>query len=65
MYAGAVKSAEGGSGGVFRRAAGRDQRWQALTDGLPDGTEIHAITVDPDDPDVGLHRHHQGRLPQQ
>ncbi|HVC55431.1 MAG TPA: hypothetical protein VND95_05720, partial [Stellaceae bacterium] len=52
VYAGAVRSAEGGKGGVFRRATGPDAHWEALTDGLPDGTEIHAITVHPDDPDV-------------
>ena len=51
IYAGAVKSADGGKGGVFRRAAG-DARWDALTDGLPDGAEVHAITVHPDDPDT-------------
>jgi photosystem II stability/assembly factor-like uncharacterized protein len=51
VYAGAVRSAEGGKGGVFRRAAS-DEGWEALTDGLPDGTELHAITVHPDNPDI-------------
>jgi len=51
VYAGAVRSAEGGKGGVFRRAPD-DERWAALTDGLPDGTQIHAITVHPDNPDT-------------
>jgi photosystem II stability/assembly factor-like uncharacterized protein len=51
VYAGAVKSAEGGRGGAFRQAVG-EERWDALTDGLPDGAEIHAITVHPEEPDV-------------
>ncbi len=52
VYVGAARSAEGGKGGVFRRAPGDDQRWEALTDGLPDGAEVHAITVHPDNPDT-------------
>jgi photosystem II stability/assembly factor-like uncharacterized protein len=52
VYAGAVRSTEGGKGGVFRRAPGDAASWEALTDGLPDGTEIHAITVHPDNPDI-------------
>src|ERR1044071_3337278 len=51
VYAGAVKSAEGGKGGAFRRAIGAD-RWEALTDGLPGDAELHAITVHPDDPNI-------------
>ena len=51
VYAGAVKSAEGGKGGAFRRAIGAD-RWEALTDGLPGDAEVHAITVHPDDPNI-------------
>jgi photosystem II stability/assembly factor-like uncharacterized protein len=50
VYVGAVRSAEGGRGGVFRQAVG-DERWEALSAGLPEGTEVHAITVHPDDPD--------------
>ncbi len=52
VHAGAVKSAEGGKGGVFRQALGGGDRWEALTDGLPGDAEVHAITVHPDDPDV-------------
>jgi len=52
VYAGAVRSTEGGKGGVFRRAPGDAASWEALTGGLPDGTEIHAITVHPDNPDM-------------
>jgi photosystem II stability/assembly factor-like uncharacterized protein len=51
VYVGAVKSAEGGKGGVFRRAPGEEARWEALTDGIPDG-DVHAITVHPDDTDT-------------
>jgi photosystem II stability/assembly factor-like uncharacterized protein len=52
VYVGAVKSMDGGKGGVFRRAPGDDQHWEALTSGLPEGAEIHAITVHPGDPDT-------------
>ena len=38
IYAGAVKSMDGRKGGIFRRAAG-EERWEALTDGLPDGAD--------------------------
>lgn len=51
VYAGAVRSMDGGRGGIFRQAAG-DQQWAALTSGLPDGIAVHAITVHPADPDV-------------
>jgi photosystem II stability/assembly factor-like uncharacterized protein len=50
VYAGAVKSMEGGSGGVFRQAAG-EVGWQALDNGLAADAQVHAITVHPDDPD--------------
>src|SRR6266496_2784838 len=51
IYAGAVRSTEGGRGGVFRQAVG-SQGWDALTDGLPDGAGLHAITVHPENTDV-------------
>jgi photosystem II stability/assembly factor-like uncharacterized protein len=51
VYAGTVRSAAGGSGGIFRQTAG-DQRWEALTIGLPDETQVHAITVHPANPEV-------------
>ena len=51
VYAGTVRSAAGGSGGIFRQTAG-DQRWEALTNGLPDETQVHAITVHPASPEV-------------
>ena len=53
VYVGAVKSAEGGRPGIFRQAAG-SQRWDALSDGLPDELQVHAITVDRSDPDAVL-----------
>ena len=43
VYAGTVRSADRGRGGIFRQMVG-DQRWEALTDGLPEGTAVHAIT---------------------
>ena len=49
VYAGAVKSMEGGRGGVFRQKAG-EAGWQALNNGLPADAGVHAITVYPDDP---------------
>src|SRR5215472_4188808 len=51
VYAGTVRSAAGVSGGIFRQNAG-DQRWEALTNGLPDETQVHAITVHPANPEV-------------
>ena len=51
VYAGTVRSAAGGSGGIFRQTAG-DQRWEALTNGLLDETQVHAITVHPANPEV-------------
>jgi photosystem II stability/assembly factor-like uncharacterized protein len=51
VYAGTVRSTGGGSGGIFRQTAG-DQRWEALTNGLPDGTQVHAITVHPANSEV-------------
>jgi len=51
VYAGAVRAMEGGRGGIFRQATG-DQDWEAMSDGLPDGTEVHAITVHPANPEI-------------
>ena len=51
VYAGAARSMGGTLGGVFRQAAG-DSGWEHLTGGLPEGTEVHAITVHPENPDV-------------
>src|SRR6516164_7967609 len=51
VYAGAARSMEGTFGGVFRQAVG-DNRWEHLTSGLPDDSQVHAITVHPENPDV-------------
>jgi len=51
VYAGAAASMGGTLGGVFRQAVG-DDRWEPLTNGLPEGTEVHAITVHPENSDV-------------
>src|SRR5271167_3901499 len=51
VYAGAARSMEGTFGGVFRQAVG-DDRWEHLTNGLPEATEVHAITIRPENPDV-------------
>jgi photosystem II stability/assembly factor-like uncharacterized protein len=54
VYAGAAHwtgAASERPGGIFRRAVG-DDRWEALTKGLPDRTEVRAIAVHPDDPRI-------------
>jgi photosystem II stability/assembly factor-like uncharacterized protein len=51
VYAGAASSMEGTFGGIFRQAAGED-RWQRLTNGLPEGTEVHAVTLHPTNPET-------------
>ena len=56
VYAGAARSMEGTFGGVFRQAVG-DDRWEHLTNGLPDDTQVHAITVHPENPRCCVYRH--------
>src|ERR1700745_1143838 len=51
VYAGAARSMGGTLGGVFRQAVG-DDRWEHLTNGLPEDADVHAITVHPENPDV-------------
>jgi photosystem II stability/assembly factor-like uncharacterized protein len=51
VYAGAARSMGGTLGGVFRQTAG-ERSWEHLANGLPEGTEVHAITVHPDHPDT-------------
>jgi len=51
VYAGAAATMEGTRGGIYRQGAG-DAGWQHLTSGLPDGAEVHAITVHPENPDT-------------
>jgi photosystem II stability/assembly factor-like uncharacterized protein len=58
VYVGAARMTAGSRGGIFRRAADGD-RWEPLTGGLPEGTNVQAITLHPTDPDVvyiGTHR---------
>src|SRR6201997_4984917 len=51
VYAGAARSMGGTLGGIFHHAVG-DSRWEHLTNGLLEGTEVHAVTVHPETPDV-------------
>jgi photosystem II stability/assembly factor-like uncharacterized protein len=51
VYAGAARSLGGTLGGVFRQAVGETE-WRHLTAGLPEDTEVHAVTVHPQEPDV-------------
>jgi photosystem II stability/assembly factor-like uncharacterized protein len=51
VYVGAAQWTGGSLGGVFRRQVGEDG-WVRLTKGLPDVTEVQAITVSPANPDV-------------
>ena len=66
VYAGAAQAGAGTRGGLFRRdAAGGD--WQQLGDGLPEDTQVQAITVLPGDKATvylgthsGVYRSHDG-----
>jgi len=51
VYVGGARSKPGTQGGVFRRAVGEDP-WEQLTKGLPEATNVYAITVHPTNPDV-------------
>ena len=51
VYVGAARSSSKTLGGIFRRAGG-DDRWTHLTNGLPDVTQVQAITIHPTNPDV-------------
>ena len=58
VYVGAARMTAGSRGGIFRRAAD-DDRWEPLTKGLPEQTNVQAITLHPGDHDVvyiGTHR---------
>ena len=50
IYAGAWSTKDGGISGVYRCEAG-DNRWERLTNGLPD-VDVQAITIDPNEPSV-------------
>ena len=47
----ATKTGERYKGGVFRTTAG-DDRWQSLSNGLPDNVEARALVAHPSEPDV-------------
>ena len=51
VYAGTARSMGATAGGIFRQAAG-DNRWEHLTNGLPEDADVHAITVHPENTDV-------------
>ena len=46
-------------GGVFRQTVGED-RWEQLAKGLPERTNVHAITVHPANPDTVFIGTHEG-----
>src|SRR2546425_7745441 len=46
-----VGAASGALGGLYRRAVA-DDRWDQLTKGLPEATQVHAISVHPTNADV-------------
>lgn len=58
VYVGSARIS-GNVGGVFRRAVG-DDRWEPLTKGLPEATNVQAITVHPTNPDVVYLGTHDG-----
>src|SRR5437762_3426158 len=51
VYAGTARSMGATAGGIFRQEAG-DNRWEHLTNGVPEDADVHAITVHPNNPDV-------------
>jgi photosystem II stability/assembly factor-like uncharacterized protein len=57
LYAGVAATVgmthSGTLGGIFRQEVGSN-RWEQLKNGLPDGAEVHAVTVHPTDHDTVL-----------
>jgi photosystem II stability/assembly factor-like uncharacterized protein len=51
VYVGAAMAGSGTRGGLFRRPAEGDG-WEPLTKGLPEATQVQAITVHPTEPGV-------------
>jgi photosystem II stability/assembly factor-like uncharacterized protein len=51
VYVGAAQWTGGTVGGLFRRAVG-DDHWEAVSKGLPERTDVQAITVHPTSPEV-------------
>jgi len=50
VYVGVGSYTSGKRPGIFRRVG--DGGWEQLTKGLPEGTKVQAISVDPTNPDV-------------
>ena len=50
VYVGVGSFTSGKRPGIFRRVG--DGGWEQLTKGLPEGTKVQAITVDPTNPDI-------------
>ena len=65
IYAGAAHWTSAGDtmnpGGLFRRAVG-DDHWQALTNGMPESSEVRAIAVHPQNPQVVYAGTQRGRI---
>ena len=51
VYVGAARAGSGMVGGIFRQAVG-EEGWTRLSSGLPEVTQVQAITVHPTNPDV-------------
>jgi photosystem II stability/assembly factor-like uncharacterized protein len=51
VYVGTAAASPATRGGIYRQAVG-DDRWEPLTTGLPEGTQVQAITLHPTEPDV-------------
>ncbi|HEY4044665.1 MAG TPA: hypothetical protein VGM32_22870, partial [Rhodopila sp.] len=51
VYAGAARSMEGMTGGIYRQTVGNGG-WQRLSSGLPEDAQVHAITVHPEHSDT-------------
>jgi photosystem II stability/assembly factor-like uncharacterized protein len=51
VYAGVVRGMEGTRGGLYRQTVG-ESRWDLLENGLPDGTDVHAVTPHPTEADL-------------
>ncbi len=63
VYVGAARAGSRFQGGIFRRGVDGGE-WQQLTQGLPDETQVQAITPHPSRARRAVHRHAHRRLPQ-
>ena len=59
VYVGAARAGNGTRGGLYRRIVG-EGGWERLSNGLPDETQVQALTVHPGDPDVIYAGTHEG-----